>query len=50
MPKTKTVDQLADVIIQIMQNTGLTPDEMLEVLKMVKEKLLILKNKKDDRK
>lgn len=35
----KSPEQLANEIIETMESFGLTPDEMLEVIKLVREKL-----------
>jgi len=34
----KTPERLADEIIAMMQKAGLTPDEMLEVIRMARQK------------
>lgn len=39
MDKIKTVSEKADEIIAIMQDAGLTPDEMIEVLRRVRMKI-----------
>ncbi len=38
MKRKKTEQEVADSMIKIMQDAGLTPDEMLEVIRMAREK------------
>lgn len=43
MKKHKTEQQIADEIIQEMQEAGLTPDEMLNVISLAKIRYLEMK-------
>ena len=43
-----TAEQSADKIIEMLQENGLTPEQMLEVIEMTKEKFERMKSKQLD--
>ena len=40
----KTDQEVADEMIKIMQEFGLTPDDMIRVIRLAKQKFLLIKN------